>query len=86
MNIDKFKRQHLDILRSIDLLRQLTHAVVVFNAAATAEIYALTRRAALLHSQPAHQALQAHGLRLLGHQVGENGFDSQGIYHHKQVF
>ena len=42
--------------------------------------------AAKLRAQPAHQALQAHGLRLLGHQVGENGFDSQGIYHHKQVF
>ncbi len=33
--------------------------------------------AAKLRAQPAHQALQAHGLRLLGHQVGENGFDSR---------
>ena len=33
VNIDKFKHQHLDILRSIDLLRQLTHAGVERNAA-----------------------------------------------------
>ena len=32
------------------------------------------------------QVVQGHGWRLLGHQVGENGFHSQGIYHHKKVF
>ncbi len=37
MNIDKFKHQHLDILRSIDLLRQLTHAGVEHNAAEIAQ-------------------------------------------------
>lgn len=37
MNIDKFKHQHNDILRSIATLRALTHAGVEANAAAIAQ-------------------------------------------------
>ena len=37
MNIDKFKHQHVDILRRIAALRELTHAGVARNAEAIAQ-------------------------------------------------
>ena len=96
MNIDKFKHQHLDILRSIDLLRQLTYAGIDRKAArqlvqvarVAVQLAGSARPVAAVAGEGGLDALalQAHGLRLLGHQVGENGLDSKGIYHHKQVF
>ena len=57
MNIDKFKHQHLDILRSIDLLRQLTHAGVERNAAEIAQRIVAMSSTIKLHLAVEDQAL-----------------------------
>lgn len=57
MNIDKFKHQHLDILRSIDLLRQLTHAGVERNAAEIAQRIIAMSSTIKLHLAVEDQAL-----------------------------
>ncbi len=57
MNIDKFKHQHLDILRSIDLLRQLTHAGVARNAAEIAQRIVAMSSTIKLHLAVEDQAL-----------------------------
>ena len=53
MNIDKFKHQHLDMLRIIDLLRQLTHAGVERNAAEIAQRWGPPR--AVIEFKPGHR-------------------------------
>ncbi len=57
MNIDKFKHQHLDILRSIDLLRQLTHAGVERNAAEISQRIVAMSSTIKLHLAVEDQAL-----------------------------
>ena len=57
VNIDKFKHQHLDILRSIDLLRQLTHAGVERNAAEIAQRIVAMSSTIKLHLAVEDQAL-----------------------------
>ncbi|EER59745.1 Hemerythrin HHE cation binding domain protein [Acidovorax delafieldii 2AN] len=57
MNIDKFKHQHLDILRSIDLLRQLTHAGVERNVAEIAQRIIAMSSTIKLHLAVEDQAL-----------------------------
>ena len=57
MNIDKFKHQHLDILRSIDLLRQLTHDGVERNAAEIAQRIVAMSSTIKLHLAVEDQAL-----------------------------
>ena len=57
MKIDKFKHQHLDILRSIDLLRQLTHAGVERNAAEIAQRIVAMSSTIKLHLAVEDQAL-----------------------------
>lgn len=58
MNNDKFKHQHLDILRSIDLLRQLTHAGVERNAAEIAQRIVAMSSTIKLHLAVEDQALE----------------------------
>lgn len=57
MNIDKFKHQHVDILRRIAALRDLTHAGVVHNAAAIAEGIIAMSAVIKLHLSVEDQAL-----------------------------
>lgn len=57
MNIDKFKHQHVDILRRIAALRGLTHAGVAHNAAAIAEDIIAMSAVIKLHLAVEDQAL-----------------------------
>ena len=88
MNIDKFKHQHLDILRSIDLLRQLTHAGVERNAAEIAQRIVAMSSTIKLHlaveDQALYPALQRSGnaslARLLQEQIPIEHHGSPGFH------
>lgn len=57
MNIDKFKHQHVDILRRIAALRELTHAGVARNAEAIAQGLVAMSAVIKLHLSVEDQAL-----------------------------
>lgn len=57
MNIDKFKHQHVDILRRIAALRELTHAGVARNAEAIAQGIVAMSSVIKLHLSVEDQAL-----------------------------
>jgi hypothetical protein len=57
MNIDKYKHTHVDILRRIDSLRDLTRAGVVPNAAAIAQGIIAMASVIKLHLSAEDQAL-----------------------------
>lgn len=57
MNIDKFKHQHTDILRSIAVLRDLTHAGVEHNAGEIARRIVAMSSTIKLHLAVEDQAL-----------------------------
>jgi len=57
MNIDKFKHQHVDILRRIAALRELTHTGVARNAEAIAQGLVAMSAVIKLHLSVEDQAL-----------------------------
>ncbi|PWW46906.1 hemerythrin domain-containing protein [Melaminivora alkalimesophila] len=81
MNIDRFKREHADILDQIDALRRLTHAGVAENASAIAQGIVAMSSTIRLHlaveDRLLYPALQASGNDALA-QLGKRFQDEMG--------
>lgn len=81
MNIDRFKREHVDILDQIAALRRLTHAGVAENASAIAQGIVAMSSTIRLHlaveDRLLYPALQASGSEALA-QLGKRFQDEMG--------
>jgi hemerythrin-like domain-containing protein len=81
MQIDKFKQQHVDILRRVAALRELTHAGIAGNAQAIAEgiigMSAVIKLHLAVEDQALYPALQRGGDAVLA-RLGRQYQDEMG--------